>query len=194
VRLLGEAPELGEGLGVVVDPQVNFRIVLGRMNEQGRRLPAALVAARGFAGLERCNEALSERRFRLPEGSRRFLNDFLIQKHVAGHGKAFSRNRPAPVDAGGPRVLADAARCIDDVELPVLAPFVRRREPLHHLRGGHPRAKQLESLPAVMRIDQRLRRERADAALRVRAQGADREEAGRDGDAEGAARRIARYD
>src|SRR3954471_8618655 len=63
VRFLVEAAQLREGLGVVVDPQAQLRIRLGRMNEERRRLLAALVAARCFACLERCKQALGEGKF-----------------------------------------------------------------------------------------------------------------------------------
>src|SRR5919201_5571165 len=44
VRLVVEAAELGERLGVVVDPQVELRVVLARVNDERRRLLASLVA------------------------------------------------------------------------------------------------------------------------------------------------------
>ncbi len=53
--------------------------------------------------------------------------------------------------------------------------------------------KELQALPSVVRVDEGLGRERADAAFGVRAQGACGEEARRDGDAKRAAR-IARDD
>src|SRR3954469_11353508 len=43
MRLPVEAAQLREGLGVVVDPQAQLRIRLGQMDEEGRRLLAALV-------------------------------------------------------------------------------------------------------------------------------------------------------
>ena len=93
-------------------------------------------------------------------------------------------DRAAPVDALRAGELADASLRVDDVELAMLAAFVGGDEALHHLGGGNARAQQLEAPPAVVRVDERLSGERADAAFRVRAEGADREEARRDRDAE----------
>ena len=59
--LLVEAPQLGERLGVIVDAEVEERIVLGRVDQQRRGLLAALVAARRLARLERREQPLGER-------------------------------------------------------------------------------------------------------------------------------------
>ena len=76
----------------------------------------------------------------------------------------------------------------------MLAAFVRTRQALDDFRRRYAGAQELESPLSVMGIDQRLRGQRADAARGVRAERADGEEPRRDGDAEGAARGIARYD
>src|SRR6266850_6511325 len=60
VRLVVEAPELGERLGVVVDPEIDLGISLGGINEERRGLLAALVAAGGFARLERRDQPFGE--------------------------------------------------------------------------------------------------------------------------------------
>jgi len=104
------------------------------------------------------------------------------------------RDRAAPVDAACPGVMADAPFGVDHVQLAMGAAFVRRSKAPHDLIGGNPFAQQREALRAVVRIHEGLGRERADAALGVGAQGADREEAGRDADAEGARSRITRDD
>src|SRR5207302_7419305 len=109
-----------------------------------------------------------------------------------GHGVAVSGERPAPVDAALPGVLADATRAVDDVQLALVAALVRCDQAPHHLGSGHALAQQLQTLSSVVRVDEGLGRERADAAFGVRTQGAGGEEARRDGDAERAARRIAR--
>ena len=62
--LLVEAPELGEWALVVVDAQVEARVVLGRRDQDRRGLAAALVAAGRIAGLERGEQALRERQRR----------------------------------------------------------------------------------------------------------------------------------
>jgi len=91
-------------------------------------------------------------------------------------------------------VLPDAAIGIDDVELALLAAFIRRGQALDDLCSRDAGAQQLEALAAIVRVHERLGRERADAALRMRAERAGGEEARRDGDAECAAPRIARDD
>src|SRR5688572_26055998 len=53
VRFLVQAPQLGERLGVVVHAEVQIGVLLDRKNQQRRGLLAALVAARGLAGLQR---------------------------------------------------------------------------------------------------------------------------------------------
>jgi len=80
------------------------------------------------------------------------------------------------------------------MQLPVLASFIRSGEALDDLGRGHAAAQEIESLPAVVGVDQRLRGKRADPARGVRAERADGEEAGGDGYAEGAARGVTRYD
>src|SRR3970040_501192 len=118
LRLPIEPPQLGERLGVVVDAQAQLRVLLGAMDDQRRRLLAALVAGGGFARLERRDQPLGEgqgkRGFR---GSGRFLNYFFVGEHVARHGVAVSGPCAAPVDALCPSVLADAAGGVDHVEL-----------------------------------------------------------------------------
>src|SRR5438067_8036986 len=126
VRLVVQAPELGERLRVIVDPQIELRIVFARVNHERRGLLAALVAARGFAGFERGDQPLGKwaatRGFVRMRG---FTDHALVREHVAGDGIAVAGERAAPRDAGGARVLADAALHIDGVELTLLASFIR---------------------------------------------------------------------
>src|SRR5688572_25215615 len=51
VRLVVQPPQLDQRLAVVVDPQAELGVLLGRIDEQRGRLLAALVAAGGFACL-----------------------------------------------------------------------------------------------------------------------------------------------
>src|SRR5437660_8038266 len=195
VRLFVQAPQLGERLGVVVDPQVELRIVFARMDDERRGLLAALVAACGFARDERRDQALGKgTRAGLLIRSRGFPQHPFVRQHVARDRIAIAGERAAPVDAGRARVLAHAALDVDDVELALLASFIRGGQALDHFGRRDSRAQELEALGSVVRIDQRLGRERTDAASCMRAQRASCEEARRDGDAERAARRIARDD
>src|SRR5688572_5220323 len=193
VRLVVQPPQLGERLGVVVDPQVEIGVGLGRADEQRRRLLAALVAARGFARLERCDQALGKGLLAFPEGAGRLLDHPGVGEHVARHRETLARDGAAPLDAACAGVLADPAFRIDDVQLPMVAAFVGRGEVAHDLGRGHACAQQIEPVLAVEGVDQRLRGKRTDAALGVRAERADREEARRDCDPERAAL-VARYD
>src|SRR4051812_15124737 len=195
VRLLVQAPELGERIRVVVDAQIELRIVFAGVNHERRRLLAALVAACRLAGFERGNQPLGKRTpGRLLIRAPGFLQNKVVREHVAGDGIAVARERAVPLDAGAAGVLADAALHIDDVELPVLASFVRCDHALHHLGRGDASAQGLQRLACIVWIDERLRRECADAALRARAQRARGEEARRERDPERAACRIARDD
>ena len=62
--LFVQAAQLGERLGVIVDAQVEERILLGRVDQQRRRLLAALVAAGRLARLQRGQQPLGERQRR----------------------------------------------------------------------------------------------------------------------------------
>src|SRR2546423_6101344 len=100
---------------------------------------------------------------------------------------------PAPVDAPRAGVDRDATPRVVDMELALLRARVR----LHHVIDDrlrcHAFAQQTHAAIAPERVRQRLRGQRADAALAVRADRADREELARNRDAVGAAR-IARDD
>ena len=56
VRLVVEPGELGERIDVVVDTQIEIRILLGRIDQERGRLPSALVAAGRLTGLQRFNQ------------------------------------------------------------------------------------------------------------------------------------------
>src|SRR5687768_2606829 len=124
VRLVVQPPELRERLGVVVDSQIEVSVSFRRVNEQGSRLLAALVAARRFAGLQGADEPFRKRASGRLEGVRRLRHDLLIGKHVAGHREALAGERAAPADALAAGVLADAAGGVDDVQLALLTPGV----------------------------------------------------------------------
>ena len=193
--LFVEAPKLGDGLGVVVDAKVERGVALRRVDDERRRLLAALVAAGGLAGRHRVEEAQRERlradALRTPpplSSSTRGPGE-----HVAGERVAASGAMAAPVDARAARVRGDASGVVDHVQLPVVAARVRGGQRAHDVRGIVAARHGLERGRRVERIDERLGRERADAACRVRAQRADGKEPARDGDAEGSAR-IARDD
>src|SRR5688572_17104254 len=88
VRFGVQARQLGEWLGMVVDPQAELGVGLGRVDEQRGRLLAALVAARRLAGLQRRDELLRKCACGCLEGARGFLDHAAVRQHVAGHRKA----------------------------------------------------------------------------------------------------------
>ena len=90
----------------------------------------------------------------------------------------------APVDAFTPRMGSDAADCVHDVKLPALAAGIRRDQSVDDIAGLMALAQQPYTVDAVIRIDQRLRRDAAKASGDMRHPGADREEAGRNGNSE----------
>src|SRR6267142_3642804 len=182
VRLVVEAPELAERLHVVVDPQIERGIVFTGMDDERRRLLAALVAARGFARFERRDQPFREWTARSLIRACGLADDALIGEHISGDGIPVTRQRAAPLDAGGSGVLADMALGVDDVQLAVLASVIRGGQAHDNFRRCDARAQQFQTLACVVRINQRLRRERAHAASRVRAQRAGGEKARRDGD------------
>ncbi len=106
------------------------------------------------------------------------------RQHVAGHREAVAGPLTAPLDARRAGVRGDTARGVDQVELPVVAAGVRGDQRAHDVGRIDVPCHRVERGRRVQRIDERLRRERADAARRVRTQRADREEPARDGHAE----------
>src|SRR5205085_389381 len=139
------------------------------VDPQRRRLLAALITAGGLTGLERRDQPFGERTARFFVGARRFADHPLVREHVAGDRIAVAGDRAAPFDALRAGVLPDASGRVDDVELAVVPTIVRGRHPFHHLGRRHARAQQLEATRSVVLVDERLGRERADAALGMRA-------------------------
>ena len=78
----------------------------------------------------------------------------------------------------------DAALGVHDMQLPALAAGVGGDQRVDHLARRCALAQQLHAVDAVIGIDQRLRRDAADAGGDMRHACADREEFGRDGDAD----------
>ena len=148
--LLVEAAQLGDRLGVVVDAQVEERIVLGRVDEERRRLLAALVAARGLARVERREQPLGERQRGVRLVRRGGLGDHLrAGEHVAGDRVAVARAMPAPVDARAAGVRRGAPSRVDHVELARLAAFVGADVSTRTTSaGGHAFGEQVETRAA----------------------------------------------
>ena len=186
--LVEQAPQLRERVGVVVDAQVERRVALRRHDPQRRGLLAALVAAGGFTGVHRREQAFGERQLRVPaKRVRRVLDDARTCEHVAGDGKPLVGDVTAPVDALAARVRrGDAARA-DQVHLPHVASVIAGDEPLDDARRVASLCEQVETGGPEAGIDERLGRERTDTRACVGAQRTDGEKPARDGDPEGTA-------
>ena len=116
---LFEAFEFTERIAVIIDPQVEIRPFVVAVDQQRRRLLAALVAACGLAGAHRRDQALRERQsFICDVGRRRIVQHAGAGEHVAGYRKTFALDVPAPIDAFGAGIGRDTAAGIHDVKLP----------------------------------------------------------------------------
>ena len=92
--------QFGQRFGVIVDAQVEKRVCLGGADQQRRRLLAALVAARGLAGLHRRDQSFGEGQIAARVvGLRRILDHLGAGQHVARDRKAVAGDLPAPLDA-----------------------------------------------------------------------------------------------
>src|SRR3954471_10432127 len=183
-----EPAQLDERLGVVVDADVEKGIVLGRGHEQRRRLLAALVAAGGVARRERGDETFAECASGLSEGFCCCLEDCRTGQHVARHGKCLSGELSAPIDACLARMRRDCAVAIDKVKLTVIPAFVLADDARHDLRSGNTLGEQIQGFRTIVRIDEGLGADDADAGAPMGAVRADGEEPAGHRDAEGAVR------
>ena len=105
-----QARQLGQRIGVVVDAQVVERIVLAVVDQQRRRLRAALVAAGRLAGPHGRQQAPREGQRALGlVGADRLGQHGRPGQHVAGDGVGLAQLMAAPVDAGGTRVGGEPA-------------------------------------------------------------------------------------
>ena len=101
--------EFGKRIGMVVDAQIEIGPFLLAMDQQRRRLLAALVAAGGFAGLHRRDQPLRKRQVGVGDiGLRGVVEHGGARQHVAGNRKAVALDMSAPVDAFARRY---ARRC-----------------------------------------------------------------------------------
>ena len=172
---------------MVVDADVERRVVLVALDAQRGRLLAALVAAGRFAGGHRGDQALGQRQrgvreVRLGRG----LDHLRAGEHVAGDAPAVAQAMAAPVDAGVAGVRRARAACGDHVELALRAAGIGGGERGDHVDRRMAGVEQLETGRPVQRVHQGLGGQRTGAAPRVHRERTDREEAAGDGDAEAA--------
>ena len=102
-------------------------------------------------------------------GPRRLFDHLWPGQHVSGHGEPVARDLTAPLDALDPGVGGDIAFGVDQVQLAMLAARVGEGEHAHHVGRRVALREQRQPAGSIQRIDQRLRRQCADAAMCMRA-------------------------
>ena len=177
--------QFAQRIGMVVDAQIELGPFLVAMDQQRRRLLAALVAAGGLAGMHRRDQPLRERQFGVGDiGFRGVVEHGGAGQHVAGNREAVALDMPAPVDAFAPGMRGDAALGVHDVQLPAFTAAIAGNQGFDDIAGFAPFVQQLDAVDAVIGIDQRLGCDAADAGGDVRHARADGEEFRCDRDAE----------
>lgn len=186
-----EPGQLGQWIGMVINPQIEAGILLAGVNAQGRTLLAAFVAPRGFAGLQGQDQAPGKglaRMIPIRLGGARY--DLGAGQHVAGHRKALMHGMPAPVDALGARVHGDATLGVLQMQLTALTPGIGLKQDLRNGLCRQTLPQQPQAPRAEGGIDERLRGQRAHTAIGMDTQGTDGKKTGGHRNAEGAGRRI----
>src|SRR5438445_4211118 len=175
--------QLADGVGVVVDADVDVAIVaaqvarVGADHEQRRRLHPPLVPAAGLAGGEGGHQPVGERA-RGPQVRVRHVLHRLVGHHdVRLRGEAAAHDHlplsrrddvaprreraPAgPVEARVPRPARGVAVRVHHADLPLRATRVAAHHDAQRLRRARPPRHQLQPLRAVRRVAERLRRHR----------------------------------
>jgi hypothetical protein len=167
-----QALQFQDGFGMVVDPDVERRIVLAIENKQRRSLFAALVAASGLTGRKCRQQALRKRQSRISRITvGRGLNHLRASQHVASHRKPITHRVPAPVNAFGARVGSSPTQRVNHVKLPVCATAVSGQK-LNQQLGRHALLGHAgERGRSQQGVDKRLGCQGTDTALGMRTQG-----------------------
>jgi hypothetical protein len=134
-------------------------------DEEGGRLLAANVAARGLRGLQRGEHPPGQVAARPLERGGHRGPDLGIGHHVGLHGVLGADLVTGVPDVELPAESIDAALRVDHRDLPHLALRIGGEQAFQHLGRRDAGAHQLEPLEAVRRVDKRLRRHRAHARL-----------------------------
>ena len=96
-----EPCQLGERLGMVVDPQIEIGPIFFALDQEGRRLFSPLVAARRLARRQRCDQAAGKRQrivVGVSCGGR--VEHARVREHVAGDRERLARAMSAAFHAG----------------------------------------------------------------------------------------------
>ena len=155
------------------------------VDAQRRGLLAALVAAGRLARGHRRDQPLGERQAWAPaKGAALASITSGPASMLPATLKSSSSTMAAPLDAALAGVGGRRAACAEQVQLALGAARVGVGQGAGDVGRRPALGEQVEAGRPVERIEQRLARDRADAAPGVRAQGADREKAAGDRDAE----------
>jgi hypothetical protein len=176
-----QASQFLHGVGMVVHAQVDVAVVEAAVaavfagDEDRGGLLAARIAARRFACLQRCHEFEREFAWRLLERFRHRLHDGFAREDVALRGEVLACNAARPAQAALPCEARAAPLRVHNPHLSLLALWVALRQPTDNLLRGDLSAKQLQPPRSVGRVRVRLSGDSADARLRKRHNGADRQ-------------------
>ena len=163
-----EASELGERIGVIVDPDVEQRPVLIAVDEQRRRLLPTLVAAGLLGCLHGRHQPLRQRQLasRLV-GRGHGLEHVRARQDVARHRIGLLDQMAAPFLALRTRVRGEPAHAVHEVHLADLLLLVGGDQQAHGIGGRGPGRQQRQPTRAVAAVDPGLAGDGADAGADV---------------------------
>src|SRR5450830_1502590 len=183
---LVQTAQFNQGFCVIVDPQIERRVVLPAVDDQRGALLAAFVATGRFAGRQSGDQPFGKRLISLCSiAVGAGLNDLRTGQHVPGDREPLSQCMATPADAVGSSVRSAAAHDIDHVKLPLSAASVGRQKCQQQLGRIALLRHALQGRRDQQRVHQCLRGECTDTAARMRTQSADSEKLARHGDTEG---------
>jgi hypothetical protein len=169
-----EALELGPRVGMIINPKIEGRVVLGRVDAKRCRLLATLVATGSLAGLQGPDQPAGKGQIgAFNIDTSRLGNHLRAGQHVAGHRKPLMDDMAAPGDAIGPGMRRNGAPPVLQMDLARFAPWVGGEQQIHHDLRRHAFAQQAQPTRAKSGIDQGLGRQTADAAIGMSTERAD---------------------
>ncbi len=153
-----EPLELLQGLGVVVDTQVELGIVLVAVDQERRRLLATLVATGRFAGLQGGDQAARQRQVvPLAHGARPSRRDHLgAGQHVAGDRHVLADPMAAPGHTLGTGMGRELRIGAHDMDPAMLATGIGCRQDAHQIGRADTFADQPQPVWPVERVEERL--------------------------------------
>ena len=145
-RNLLQARKLGQRVGMIVDANVDQRPFLVAVDQQGRRLSPALVAAGCLGRLQSRDKSLRKRHLgaRLV-GCRHVVEHAGLGQDVAREREARHHQMPAPLETFLPRVGGEAALAVHHVHLADVLVVVGGDEQAHDVGGRGARRQQRQT-------------------------------------------------